>query len=129
MLNAEFYPLWARGTCVSISTAVNWIFNLIISLTFLSLTQAITKYGNYLYLTANISVSLGTFFLYFGITCVALVFVIFFVPETKNCAIEEVELLFMRGEQRRKKGAELHKRHGDIAPGLAELKENPALQY
>ena len=47
-VNAEIYPLWARGTASSISTCINWLFNFIVSVTFLTLTQSLTRMGKYM---------------------------------------------------------------------------------
>ena len=44
-INSEIYPLWARGTCIAMTTAVNWIFNLVVSFSFLTMTETITTYG------------------------------------------------------------------------------------
>ncbi|CAP29331.2 Protein CBR-HMIT-1.3 [Caenorhabditis briggsae] len=92
VLNAEFYPLWARSTAVSISTAFNWIFNLILLPNMVSFNTQL----NFM------KIFTGTFFIYCGCTIVALIFVFFFVPETKGYSIDEVEMLFMTKEEREK---------------------------
>ncbi|XP_048739777.1 proton myo-inositol cotransporter-like isoform X1 [Ostrea edulis] len=80
-INSEIYPLWARGTGISIATAVNWAANLGVSFSFLTLLETITTYG--------------TFFLYAGTSFVGFVTLYFLLPETKNRSLEEIEQLFM----------------------------------
>lgn len=38
-VNSEIYPTWARSTAIAIATTVNWLCNLIVSMTFLTLTD------------------------------------------------------------------------------------------
>jgi len=79
-VNSEIYPTWARSTAISIATMVNWMCNLVVSMTFLTLTD-----------------SLGqpvTFGLYACFSVLGLLFIIFLVPETKGVSLEKVERLF-----------------------------------
>lgn len=44
-VNSEIYPLWARSTGNACSSGVNWIFNVLVSLTFLHTAEYLTYYG------------------------------------------------------------------------------------
>ena len=79
-INSEIYPLWARSFCCAASTSTNWFFNLIVSLTFLSLTNALTAQGAY--------------FLYSGIAVSGFLVFFFFLPETRGRSLEEIETIF-----------------------------------
>lgn len=77
IVNSEIYPLRFRGLCGGIAATANWISNLIVAQSFLSLTEAIGTSWT---------------FLIFGLfSVVALIFVVVCVPETKGLPIEEVE--------------------------------------
>lgn len=79
-VNSEIYPLWARGFCLSCSTSVCWLANLLVSMTFLSLSQAIT--------------SQGAFYLYASCAAAGLVVFSIFLPETRGKTLEQLEGLF-----------------------------------
>ncbi|XP_041024359.1 probable inositol transporter 2 [Juglans microcarpa x Juglans regia] len=77
IVNSEIYPLRYRGICGGIAATANWISNLIVAQSFLTLTHAIG--------------TSWTFLIFGVISVVALFFVLICVPETKGLPIEEVE--------------------------------------
>ncbi|CAL8992559.1 unnamed protein product [Prunus brigantina] len=79
-VNSEIYPEAYRGICGGMSATVNWISNLIVAETFLSVVE---------------SVGTGATFLIIAVVAViAFVFVILFLPETKGLTFEEVERIW-----------------------------------
>ncbi|XP_073118826.1 polyol transporter 5-like [Henckelia pumila] len=78
--SSEIFPLKLRAQGCSMGVAVNRVTSGVISMTFLSLSNAITIGG--------------AFFLYAAIACVAWVFFYTLLPETRGKTLEEMESLF-----------------------------------
>ncbi|MCS3603305.1 SP family galactose:H+ symporter-like MFS transporter [Buttiauxella sp. BIGb0471] len=105
VLCSEIQPLAGRDFGVTCSTMANWIANMIIGATFLTLIDTIG--------------SPNTFWLYGVMNIVCIVLTIFFVPETKNISLENIERNLMRGEPLRLIGQQLFKA---TRPGTAAAK-------
>ncbi|KAM0752601.1 putative myo-inositol transporter [Meredithblackwellia eburnea MCA 4105] len=80
---SEFLPLEIRAAGSAVSTTGQWLANLFVSVTYLSLMNAITPSGVY-----------G---LFGALCCVGYTFSWFCFPETKGLSIDETEMLFKDG--------------------------------
>ncbi|CAN1833544.1 Inositol transporter 1 [Linum perenne] len=79
-VNSEIYPSQYRGLCGGMSATINWISNLIVAQSFLSI--------------AEVAGPATTFLILAGIAVAAVVFVATFVPETKGLTFVEVEQIW-----------------------------------
>ena len=102
-INSEIYPVHARNFGIAVSTATNWLCNLIVTVSFLCLLESMPKYGNSInpsnyrsveYLDRTWDFFSGIFWIYTGVAFLGALFVFFMVPETKGRNLEEVEGLF-----------------------------------
>lgn len=57
-VNSEIYPLWARSTGNACSSGVNWVFNVLVSLTFLHTAEYLTYYGKDQYVSMDTALAL-----------------------------------------------------------------------
>jgi sugar porter (SP) family MFS transporter len=77
LLIAEIFPLRVRGQAASIATMANWLANLVVAVSYLSIISAIGR--------------TGTFISYAVVTALSLIYVIKKVPETKGLSLSEIE--------------------------------------
>jgi sugar porter (SP) family MFS transporter len=87
LILSEIYPLRIRGRAMSVGTAANWGANLLVALTFLTLTKVIGKPA--------------TFWLYGVVTLAAWFFAFFLVPETRGKTLEQIEAYMRSGKHPR----------------------------
>ncbi|XP_064486787.1 solute carrier family 2, facilitated glucose transporter member 10-like isoform X2 [Ornithodoros turicata] len=73
---SEIFPMAVRGRAISVATAFNWLTNMAVSATFLTLLNA---------------VGVGETLIMYSLVCLlAFLFVFFCVPETKHKSLEEI---------------------------------------
>jgi sugar porter (SP) family MFS transporter len=77
LMIAEIYPLRIRGQAMSVATTANWGANFVVTISFLTLLNAISPKG--------------VFFLFAFLTLVALAYFAKRVPETKGRSLEQIE--------------------------------------
>ncbi|WP_380180310.1 sugar porter family MFS transporter [Kalamiella sp. sgz302252] len=87
VLCSEIQPLKGRDFGITVSTATNWIANMIVGATFLTMLNSL---GN-----AN------TFWVYAGLNIVFIILTIVLIPETKNVSLEHIERNLLSGKKLR----------------------------
>jgi len=84
---SEIYPLRIRGRAMSVGTLANWGANLIVAVSFLTLTHLMGK--------------APTFWLYGAVSIGAWIFAFVLVPETKGKTLEQIEAHWRAGKRPR----------------------------
>jgi len=87
VLCSEIQPLKGRDFGITVSTATNWIANMIVGATFLTMLD---KLGN-----AN------TFWVYGALNVLFIILTLWLIPETKNISLEHIERNLMTGKRLR----------------------------
>lgn len=90
ILCSEIFPLKGRDAGITITTATNWAANWLVGISFLTLI--------------NLFGGSGTFWIYAVINLAIMIFIFFFVPETKGVSLEQIEANVLSGKKLREIG-------------------------
>ena len=91
VLCSEIQPLKGRDFGITCSTATNWIANMIVGATFLSMLNSLG--------------SAHTFWVYAGLNVLFVFITLALIPETKNISLEHIERNLMAGKPLRNIGS------------------------
>ncbi|RHY97973.1 hypothetical protein DYB37_008933 [Aphanomyces astaci] len=80
-INAEIYPLHVRSVAIGAATTANWVSNLLVSYTFLTIVAVLGPHG--------------AFWLYAAIAAIGGMLVFAHLPETKGVLLEDIPRLFL----------------------------------
>ena len=110
-INSEIYPVQYRSLAVAISTGCNWLCNLIISSTFLTLSDpsVLTLYGS--------------FFLYGLLSLAGVLWLYWKLPETKGLSYHEIETCFATKSGSDKKDPPLFQQEQSTGVGSTDDEE------
>lgn len=94
LIISEIFPLKVRGLGMSIGSLSNWLFNAIVTFTFLKLAWFFTADGMEIMKEGATEADpnpAGAFFVYAVIAVIGLIWGYKYIPETKNITLEEIE--------------------------------------
>jgi sugar porter (SP) family MFS transporter len=94
LIISEIFPLKVRGLGMSIGSLSNWLFNAIVTFTFLKLAWAFTAPGMEIIKEGAAEADpnpAGAFFVYSAIAILGILWGIKYIPETKGVTLEEIE--------------------------------------
>ncbi|XP_042302815.1 solute carrier family 2, facilitated glucose transporter member 12 [Sceloporus undulatus] len=104
---SEIFPGGIRGRAMSLTSSVNWGVNLLISSTFLTMTDLIGLPWMY--------------FIYALMSLASLAFVIIFIPETKGCSLEQISLKLAKQNHRKNNLCWMDRRQDQLIESTIEL--------
>lgn len=100
LIMSEIFPVKAKGVASGIATFFNWLCSFIVTLSFDVLIDGLTI--------------AGTFWFFGSLAFLAVVFVYFYVPETKGKSLEEIQTYFEGKGQKENYSVELLDRETDV---------------
>lgn len=87
LIMSELFPLRIKESGMALVSCSNWSFNLVVSTSFLSIVNSLTI--------------AYTFYFYAFCTFLGIIFVFFFMPETKDISLEQIEKNIFSGNKSR----------------------------